>query len=128
MDDENLLQTLLDLERAGWDSLCDSRGDAFYGPMMTDDGVMVLANGEVMDRDAVVASLGQAPPWSTYELSEARLVAAGRDSAALVYRGAAHREPSGPAFTALMSSVYLRRDGEWRLALYQQTPIPAAKA
>ena len=128
MDDEDLLQTLLDLERAGWDSLCESRGDAYYGRIMTDDGVMVLANGEVMDRDAVVASLGQAPPWSTYELGEARLIAAGRDSAALVYRGTAHREPGEPAFTALMSSVYVRRDDEWRLALYQQTPIPVAKA
>ncbi|MGN6203927.1 nuclear transport factor 2 family protein [Humibacter sp.] len=125
MDDEDLLQTLLDLERAGWDSLCESRGDAFYGRIMTDDAVMVLANGEVMDRDAVVASLGQAPPWSTYELADVRLMRVGIDGAALVYRGTARREPSGPAFTALMSSVYLRRDGEWRLALYQQTPIPA---
>ena len=26
-------------------------------------------------------------------------------------------------YEALMSSVYVRRDGEWKLALHQQTPV-----
>ena len=44
---------LLDLEHAGWRSLCDGTGDRFYGSLMTDDAVMVLANGMVLDRAAV---------------------------------------------------------------------------
>ena len=62
MDDQQLLEDLLELERAGWRSLCESTGDRFYGDLMTDDAVMVLANGAVMGRDAVTAALGQAPP------------------------------------------------------------------
>lgn len=92
---------------------------------MTEDAVMVLANGEVMDRDSVVAALGQAPAWRTYDISDARLVRTGPVSVALVYRGTAYREEDEPAFIGLMSSVYVRRDDEWRLALYQQTTIPA---
>ncbi len=117
---------MLDLERKGWDSLCDSTGDAFYGEVMTDDAVMVLANGEVMDRAAVVAALGQAPPWRSYEISDLRFVDTGADSAALVYVGSAYRDEAGPAFVGLMSSVYVMRDGKWRLALYQQTPAENA--
>jgi len=64
MADQDLLAALLTLERKGWDSLCDGTGDAFYGEMMTEDAVMVLANGEVMDRDTVVAALGRRPPGS----------------------------------------------------------------
>lgn len=123
--DHELQTELLALERQGWDALCGSTGDSFYGRAMTEDAVMVLVNGEVMDRDAVVASLGEAPPWRTYDIGEARLVRTGPDSAALVYRATAHREADEPAFVALMSSVYVRQNDEWRLALYQQTAVPA---
>lgn len=118
----------MDLERKGWDSLCDSTGDVFYGEMMTDDAVMVLASGDIMDRATVVAALGEAPPWRTYEISDARFVDAGSDSVALVYVGSAYREEDEPAFVGLMSSVYVQRDGAWRLTVYQQTPRPADKS
>lgn len=50
MTDRQLLDELLDIERAGgWQSLCKSTGDRFYGDLMTEDAVMVLANGSVMD-------------------------------------------------------------------------------
>lgn len=119
-----LLEELLDLERAGWRSLCESTGDRFYGELMTDDALMVLANGAVMDRAAVTGALGQAPPWSSFELSDPRLVQAGPDTAALVYIGTAHRDGADEPFVGAMSSVYHRTDGRWRLVLYQQTAVP----
>jgi len=126
MDDNELQNTLVDIERRGWDSLCNSTGDTFYGELMTDDGVMVLANGAVMDRDAVVQSLGQAPPWHKFDITDVRLVRTGSDSATLVYVGTAYHDEEEPAFVGAMSSVYLRDGEDWRLALYQQTPIPDA--
>jgi len=126
MNDEDLQKTLMQIERSGWDSLCNSTGDTFYGQLMTDDAVMVLANGAVMDRDAVVESLGQAPPWRKFEISDVRLVRTGTDSATLVYVGTAYRDDEEPAFVGTMSSVYLREGDDWRLALYQQTPNPDA--
>ncbi|WP_447589724.1 hypothetical protein [Microbacterium lacticum] len=54
-----------------------------------------------------------------------RLIALSSDHAILVYTGSAYRDEDEPAFIALMSSVYTRHDGTWRLALYQQTPVPA---
>lgn len=128
MIDHDAQRTLMELERKGWDSLCDSTGDVFYGELMTDDAVMILANGEIMDRASVVAALGQAPPWRTYDISDARFVDTGSDSVALVYVGSAYREAAEPAFVGLMASVYVRRNGGWRLALYQQSPRPADKS
>ncbi|WP_308291786.1 nuclear transport factor 2 family protein [Microbacterium jejuense] len=119
-----MLDELLELEHQGWTSLCDSAGADFYGRLMTPDGVMVLAHGMVLDRDAVVASLDEAPPWRTYEITDERLIPLGDDHAILVYTGRATRDGDEPPFVALMSSVYTRRDGAWRLALYQQTPVP----
>lgn len=120
-----MLDELLDLEHRGWESLCNSTGADFYGQMMTDDGVMILAHGQVFDRQAVIDSLNEAPPWRTYDIADERLISLGDDDAILVYTGRAYRDGDEPAFVALMSSVYTRQGGSWRLALYQQTPIPA---
>jgi hypothetical protein len=126
MTDADTLDTLLNLERQGWDTLCQSTGADFYGSIMSDDGVMVLAHGFVLDRDAVVASLNEAPAWRTYEISDGKLVDGGPDTAILVYTGRAWRDGDEPAFVGLMSSVYVRNGSGWKLALYQQTPIPNA--
>lgn len=114
------LDTLMSLERQGWDALCSSSGGSFYGDLMSEDAVMVLVNGAVLDRDAVVASLDETPAWDSYELTGPRLVPITADSAALVYRAVARRGDE-PPFEALMASVYARVDDGVRLALYQQT-------
>lgn len=119
-----VLDELLHIERAGWDSLCESTGADFYGEVMLPDAVMVLANGMVMDRNTVVSALAQSPPWRAYEISGVRLIALDDDNAALVYTGTAYRDEEEPAFVGAMSSVYHRVDGVWKLALYQQTRKP----
>jgi Domain of unknown function (DUF4440) len=123
MSDE-LLDVLLELERAGWDSLCDSTGADFYGGVMLPDAVMVLANGMVMDRETVVSALSESPPWRTYGIGDVRLITADTDNAALVYTGTAYCEGEEPAFVGAMSSVYHRTGEGWKLALYQQTQRP----
>jgi hypothetical protein len=119
-----VLDELLELEHQGWRSLCESTGAEFYGRTMTSDGVMVLAHGQVLDRQAVVDSLHEAPPWRSFDITDERLVHLSEDAAIHVYTGRAYRDGHEPAFLALMSSVYTRHDGTWRLALYQQTPVP----
>lgn len=114
------LARLTRLEREGWDALCRSEGGRFYGRLMTADAVMVLVNGTVLDRDAVVASLDGAPEWARYELTDERLVPLASDAVALVYRARAARDGE-PPFVAVMTSVYRLLDDEVRLALYQQT-------
>lgn len=119
-----LLNELLAVERRGWDALCTSTGADFYGELMTDDAVMVLANGMVLDRDGVVDALKNAPPWRAFEIEDPRVLAAGADSRILVYIGIAYREGEEPAFRGVMTSVYVRTPEGWRLACYQQTPMP----
>jgi hypothetical protein len=120
---DELFDELMTIECAGWDAL--SGGDAadFYADLMTEDAVMVLAHGRPLDRSEVTASLRDAQPWADYRIDDARLVTTGPDSAALVYRATSSRA-GAPEFTALMSSVYVRVAGRWRLALYAQTPVP----
>ena len=122
-DDGGVREELLELERRGWAALCDGTAADFYGAVMAADGLMVLANGAVLDRDTVVAALRGSPPWQGYDMDDVRLVTAGPDAAALVYVARARRE-GAPLFTGAMTSLYARDGGGWRLALYTQTAVP----
>jgi hypothetical protein len=116
------LDELTRLERSGWDSLCASTGDHFYGDLMADDGLMVLADGSVLDHGQVVSSLADAPAWDRFEMTDERVVPL-PGGAVLVYRATAWRGDA-PPFTAVMASTYRHEHDGWRLALYQQTPVP----
>jgi hypothetical protein len=120
------MEELLDLERDGWDALCKGTGSEFYGSLMTDEAVMVLANGQVMDRDGVRRALADAPPWDSYDIDEPRITPIGEAAAALVYVGTGRRGEQ--TFVGTMTSVYVRAGSQWRLALYQQTPLAARGA
>lgn len=114
---------LMELEHRGWVSLCDGTGAEFYGCLMSPNAVMVLAHGWVLNREAVMASLNDAPPWQSYDISGERLIEVDEQTVALVYEARASRGDDDQ-FHALMSTVYTRFMGQWRIALYQQTPVP----
>lgn len=119
-----LTDMLIDLERNGWTALCDGTGSDFYGSMMTDDALMVLANGQVMTRDNVVDALQDAPTWHSFTIDDPRAVWTGEDSVALVYRTTASRDDGSPDFEGLMTTVYFFDGTRWTITLHQQTPIP----
>ncbi len=112
---------LLEVEKAGWDSLCEGTGDEFYGDIMTEEGLMVLANGMIMDRSTVAKALAEAPPWDEYSIDDPELITLGDATHALVYTGTARRDGEDD-FVGIMTSVYVRHHDTWQLALYQQTP------
>ena len=66
-----VLDVLLTIEHEGWRALCDGTGHTFYGALMTKDGVMVLAHGQSLDRDAVVARGGRAGYANATEITRA---------------------------------------------------------
>src|SRR3954447_18277306 len=119
---DDLRDELEALERQGWDALCDGSASDFFGRVMTSDSQMVLANGMTMNRDDVVRALRDAPAWDGYDMTDVRLVTTGESGAALVYKGTA-KSSGNPDIVCIMSSVYVRVNGTWRLALYVQTPV-----
>ena len=118
------MHALEELERRGWEALSGPDGAAFYDEVMADDGLMVFP-GVVLDKAETIRAISGAGPWLSFELEDVRVIGATPENGTVVYRATAQREGGAP-YDALMTSVYTRRDGRWRLLLHQQTPTPAA--
>ncbi len=93
-----------------------------YRRHLADDAVVVVP-GAVLDREACAAAIDASAGWEEHEIADARTIELGSDSAVLSYRWRSRRGET--TYAAVMSSVYARRDGVWRLVLHQQTPEPA---
>ena len=92
-----------------------------YRAHLTEDAIVVVP-GAAISREQCALAIDATPGWDEFTLSDERVVSLGADSALLTYRWRSSR--GDESYEALMSSVYVRRDGEWKLALHQQTPVP----
>ncbi|GAA3383779.1 nuclear transport factor 2 family protein [Cryptosporangium minutisporangium] len=111
------------LEEQGWRALASGPAAAleFYERVLDDAVLMLLPGGLALDdRDTILKSMsGQ--PWASFELSDWRVVRPTPDTAVVAYRADAQRDGSAP-YSALISSVYVRRQDGWKLTVHQQTP------
>jgi hypothetical protein len=119
-----LLELLLQIERELW------RGNArLYRHHLHDDAVLVFAETGVMDKASALNAIeqgdgdGGAQQWKGVIFSEARAVEFTDDAAMLTYRADARNAQDGSPYSALSSSLYTKRDGQWKLAFHQQTPL-----
>ena len=120
----NAAEEVLQLEHEGWEALSSSGEEAgrFYAENLAADVLMLLPGGMVLDdREQVIESMSGSP-WTSFKLSDERVLELGEGSAVVAYRGTAYRE-GGEPYTALFNSTYVREDSSWRLAVHQQTPI-----
>jgi hypothetical protein len=109
------------LERQGWDALATSGAAArtFYERVLDHDVLMLLPGGLVLDDRAAIVEAMSGQPWSRYTLEDLRARRPTPDTGLVTYGAVADRD--GKAYSALMSSLYVRRDG-WKLIFHQQTP------
>lgn len=75
----------------------------------------------VQDREAIA---GQARDgrWTIAKLEPRGFLQPAEDAAAVAYECTA-TDSDGQTYRALVGSTYVKRDGEWKLAFHQQTPL-----
>lgn len=76
----------------------------------------------LMTRDQIADSAGDGGRWHDVETEGVGVVQPTDEVAILTYRAQATRKDGEP-YRALLSSAYVRRDGEWKMAFHQQTPL-----
>jgi hypothetical protein len=116
-------EDLIALEQRGWHALASSGAAAceFYGEVLDDEAAMLLPGGLLLtDREQILQSMTGAP-WESFRIENPRVLQATPDTGAVIYGVVARREGT-TEYSALVSSLYVRRAAGWRLTLHQQTP------
>jgi hypothetical protein len=114
---------LIDLEQQGWQALSTTAENAieFYSRVLDHTAVMLLPGGMILNERAAIMNSMAGQPWSSFELQDMQVLQLTQDTAIVAYGVTAQRE-NAPSYSALISSVYARRQDGWKLAFHQQTP------
>lgn len=113
---------LIDIERRLW-----TNDAAFYQDNLTEDCLLVFAETGVITKEIAVNAIRkeneQGRRWAEVNFDEIRQLRLTDAVSLLNYRVNARWEHEESSVTLLASSIYVRRDEVWKLALHQQTPV-----
>jgi hypothetical protein len=123
----DLQDQLLAIERRLW-----TNDAPFYEANLTDEALLVFSETGVITRDAAVAAIrkenAEGRQWEHVEFNNIYCLRMADDVALMTYHVSARWAHQASVSSALASSVYVRRGGEWKLTFHQQTPTAADKA
>jgi hypothetical protein len=117
-----LTEELVALEESGWAAISTGNGD-FYRDLVLDETICVEPDGVSTGAELAADIDANKSPFSGYQLDDAKVLPLGAESALITYRATVRLADSDFSFQLYMTSVYLRRDGRWRLTFHQQTPV-----
>lgn len=113
---------LVGIEKKLWTNDAD-----FYANNLLEEAQLVFGETGVISRDAAVDAIRKENKenrkWAEVEFDGIHMVNLTPDVALLTYKVSSRWEHESSFVFALATSVYLKRDGKWKLASHQQTPI-----
>jgi hypothetical protein len=115
---------LLEVEKRLW------RNDAeLYHDHLTDEALLVFPETGVITRDVAVDAIrvenAEGRRWAEVDFEGVHSVRLTDEVALLTYRVTARWQHEASNYSALASSVYIKRDGAWKLGFHQQSPLGA---
>ena len=113
---QNVESTLWEHERGFW-----TGGAEYYRRNLANNALMVFPR-MTLDKAQTIESIANAPRWTTVTFETQQYVPLSDDVVALHYHAVAVRDGDPSPYSALVTSVYVRREAEWLLAIHQQTP------
>jgi hypothetical protein len=120
-----LQEQLLDIERELW-----TNNAVLYRDTLVEEALLVFPETDVITRDVAVEAIRQENAegrrWAEVHFDQVRSLLLSEGVALLTYRVVARWEHEQTKIAARASSVYVKRDGGWKLAFHQQTPRPNA--
>jgi hypothetical protein len=99
----------------------------FYNHYLDDSAVAVVPFG-VFRKAAIIQQMADAAsPFRSMEVSDTQAIALTPESGIVTYRATFPAANGKPPSTAFVTTVYAKKNGEWKGVFYQQTPLPAAR-
>jgi hypothetical protein len=107
------------VERGFW----EHGQDATYYKENTDENfVGVFAEMGYVDQASAVKMTKKSDGWSDLKMTDTRWIELGSDSAAIVYKATAKMGDKKEPYSATITSVYVKKNGGWKLALHEHLP------
>jgi hypothetical protein len=124
-EEVDLKDTLTRLEKASWDAW-QKRDGTFFETFLTSDHVEVGFGGRTGKATVVAGVASPNCVVKRFDVDRFELTVFGSDSALLTYHASQDTMCRGTPVPSpvWVSSLYVRRDGRWQNALYQQTQTP----
>lgn len=111
-------QDLLALEKGFW-----TEGADYYREHVDEACLLAFTEMAGLHSNEEIASMNPgAGNWSDVTLQERGLVELSDRTVILTYEVNAKRK-SGEPYRAVVSTAYVKRDGDWKMAFHQQTPL-----
>jgi hypothetical protein len=109
---------LLELEHGFW-----TQGGDYYREHVDTECLLAFSEMAGLRSNEEIASMNPgAGNWKNVKLDEKGAVELSDSSVVLTYEVSARRK-NGEPYKALVSTGYVKRDGEWKMAFHQQTPL-----
>jgi hypothetical protein len=113
-----LEQDLLRLEKGFW-----TEGGDYYRTHVDEECLLAFTEMAGVHSNEEIAGMNPgANNWRDIDLDEKGCVQLLDDAAVITYEVNATRS-NGEPYKALVSTGYVKRDGEWKMAFHQQTPL-----
>lgn len=111
-------QDLMKLERGFW-----TEGGDYYRAHVDEECLLAFTEMAGVHSNEEIAGMNPgAANWKNVKLDEKGLVRLSDGAVVLTYEVDAERK-TGEPYKAVVSSGYVKRDGEWKMAFHQQTPL-----
>lgn len=115
---------LLAVERGLWTNDPD-----LYRDSLVPEAMLVFPETGVISRDFAVEAIrkenAENRKWAEVRFGNVRAQPISAETAALTYTVSARWNNEAAATTSIASSIYVKRDGAWKLALHQQGALPS---
>ena len=101
---------------------------AFFEKSMDQNAVSVMEPMGFIEKSTAVEMSAHSKGWDDVKMHDLKFVQLTPDCVALIYHGEATNRETGEPSKESISSVYVKKDGEWKLALTTHQPWEPEKA
>jgi hypothetical protein len=92
-----------------------------YERRLADEAVIIIP-GVALTKSETVGAMTDSTGWPQFRIVDPKVMLSGPDVGVLTYQFDGQRDDR-QTYSALMTSVYSRASGDWKLLLHQQTPL-----
>lgn len=115
---------VLNLEKRFWS---DSGQPGFFNEAMADNAISVMEPMGFLTKSQAIEMTQPGISWSDLNIQDVQFVELTPDCVALAYHAEAKNDKTGQPYRGSINSVYVRKDGAWKLGMTSHQPWPEKK-